>query len=185
LSNSSAAGPADSRRDVATRPLAVLAVTNAENGYDYAGQDPINGYDLSGLKVGGPGEPTCAYYLCGQDGYSADDPLWSTKNTIINVVFAVGLPGGALRGVAEVVGAARAAQRAERVAGYMKAIQQYVGTDARLVKNASDDVVLISKDGARRVRIDYNNPGRHAGPHLHIDWTVNGKWLTKRIFPGR
>jgi hypothetical protein len=25
------------------------AVTNAENSYDYAGQDPINGYDLSGL----------------------------------------------------------------------------------------------------------------------------------------
>jgi hypothetical protein len=29
--------------------LGRFAVTNAENSYDYAGQDPINGYDLSGL----------------------------------------------------------------------------------------------------------------------------------------
>ncbi len=31
------------------------AVTKAENNYDYAGQDPINGYDLSGLieEIGG------------------------------------------------------------------------------------------------------------------------------------
>jgi hypothetical protein len=32
------------------------AVTNAENRYDYAGQDPINGYDLSGLVKEGEEE---------------------------------------------------------------------------------------------------------------------------------
>jgi hypothetical protein len=159
--------------------------TAAEYFYDYAGQDPVNNYDLSGEMTGGPGAPTCAYWHCGIDSGSADDPFWSTKNTIINVALTVGLPAGALRGAAEIIGAARAAQQAERVTGYMKAIQQYVGTDARVVENASDDVVLISKDGARRVRIDYNNPAPHADPHVHIDWKVNGKWRTKRIFPGR
>jgi hypothetical protein len=41
------------------------AVTKAENGYDYAGQDPINGYDLDGTFLQDPEQneavhgPTC------------------------------------------------------------------------------------------------------------------------------
>jgi len=57
--------------------------------YDYAGQDPINGYDLSGTMTGGPGAPGCAYVLCGTAEGNADDPIWSTKNTIINVTLAM------------------------------------------------------------------------------------------------
>ena len=38
--------------------------------------------------VGGPGSPSCAYYLCGIDSGSADDPFWSTKNTIVMTVMA-------------------------------------------------------------------------------------------------
>ena len=36
----------------------MVAVTNAENGDDYAGQDPINGYDLNGTYHGDKGEAT-------------------------------------------------------------------------------------------------------------------------------
>jgi hypothetical protein len=38
-------------RRVETRRQDRLAVTKAENDYDYAGQDPVNGYDLDGLML--------------------------------------------------------------------------------------------------------------------------------------
>jgi hypothetical protein len=68
------------------RPL--VPETTAEYFYDYAGQDPINGYDLTGTMTGGRGAPGCQYWHCGIDSGSADDPFWSTKNTIIYVVSA-------------------------------------------------------------------------------------------------
>src|SRR4051812_13845809 len=48
---SSALRPPDGRGRGRPRRQPWLAVTNAENNYDYAGQDPINGYDLDGKCV--------------------------------------------------------------------------------------------------------------------------------------
>jgi hypothetical protein len=47
--------PAERSTAVARR----IAVTNAENAYDYAGQDPINGYDLDGMCLGIPFSGPC------------------------------------------------------------------------------------------------------------------------------
>jgi len=47
-SSNCAARPADGRGHCLPRRQPWLSVTNAENSYDYAGQDAINGYDLNG-----------------------------------------------------------------------------------------------------------------------------------------
>ena len=74
---------------LSTDPTPAGPTVPFESPYDYAGQDPINGYDLSGTMTGGPGAPGCAYVLCGTAEGNADDPIWSTKNTIINVTLAM------------------------------------------------------------------------------------------------
>src|SRR5438874_2266525 len=37
----------------------LVGVTSAENFYDYANQDPVNGYDLAGTMTGTPGSTGC------------------------------------------------------------------------------------------------------------------------------
>jgi hypothetical protein len=76
--------------------------------YDYAGQDPINNYDLSGLKVGGPAGPGCAYYQCGIDKPAVED--CGTECVVVGVVALVG-PGKALKTAREARVAARVADR--------------------------------------------------------------------------
>jgi hypothetical protein len=101
---------------VETRRLDWLAVTNAENNYDYAGQDPVNGYDLDGTLMNADvgGGQTVEGNLCGPHGTNsclgtegdATDKIFSTQNVIINI----GL--FALPGVGEVVWGSRAAKAA-------------------------------------------------------------------------
>ena len=57
--------------------LGRFAVTNAENSYDYAGQDPINGYDLTGAMLADQGiqDSPCACQI-----YTDSDPAWSAAS---------------------------------------------------------------------------------------------------------
>jgi hypothetical protein len=57
-----------------------------------------------------------------------------------------------------------------------KEIQEWLGEDARFIKNDSGDTILLSKNGNRRVRFDINRPYPHESPHGHIEEFVNGKW---------
>lgn len=49
--------------------------------------------------------------------------------------------------------------------------------------NTSDDLIILSKDGNRKIRFDINNPSPHNNPHVHIEKKVNGKWKTERSWP--
>ena len=56
-------------------------------------------------------------------------------------------------------------------------ISGWLGKDTRLIKNPSGDTVLLSKDGVRRARFDFNRPTPHENPHGHIEIKrLNGSW---------
>jgi hypothetical protein len=55
-------------------------------------------------------------------------------------------------------------------------IKKYLGKDAKLKTNKSGDIVIISKDGNRKIRFDIKNPSPHKNPHGHVEEKVNGKW---------
>jgi hypothetical protein len=57
--SSSAAKTAGSRRNGATRRHGTVAATKAQYGYDYAGQGPINGYDLDGTVMAALDSSSC------------------------------------------------------------------------------------------------------------------------------
>lgn len=77
-----------------------------------------------------------------------------------------------------------ARESARRVADASNKISDWLGPGARAVKNDADDLVLLSKDGTRRVRFDVNRPYPHKNPHAHVDELVNGKWVKSgQIYP--
>lgn len=62
-------------------------------------------------------------------------------------------------------------------------IQNWIGEEAKIMTNTSDDLIILSKDGNRKIRFDINNPYPHNNPHVHIEKNVNGRWKTERIWP--
>jgi RHS repeat-associated protein len=55
-------------------------------------------------------------------------------------------------------------------------IEEYLGPNPRLITNSYGDKVLLSEDGLRRIRVDFNHPYPHQSPHLHVEELVNGHW---------
>ncbi|MBO7489270.1 MAG: hypothetical protein J6T88_03230 [Bacteroidales bacterium] len=62
-------------------------------------------------------------------------------------------------------------------------IREWIGKDAKLITNSCDDIIILSKDGNKKIRFDINNTSPHHNPHIHIETKVNGKWKTNRIWP--
>ena len=56
-------------------------------------------------------------------------------------------------------------------------LKNWIGKDAKVITNKSNDIIILSKDGNRRIRFDYNNPSPHKSPHSHIEEYKNGKWV--------
>ena len=54
---------------------------------------------------------------------------------------------------------------------------QFLGKNARVITNPAGDTVILSNNGLKRVRFDFNNPSTHANPHSHVEIKVNGKWV--------
>ena len=52
----------------------------------------------------------------------------------------------------------------------------WLGEDCRIITKDSGDIILISKDGLRKLRFDIKNPHPHTNPHAHIEILKNGKW---------
>ena len=44
-----------------------------------------------------------------------------------------------------------------------------------MITKDAGDIILISKDGLRKLRFDIKNPHRDV-PHIHIEMLKNGKW---------
>jgi len=140
--------------------------------------DYINSFELGPL------------YISSSDveSYFANEDLKRFYDTQIEPVVDIALEyppiGGKITAGASVAGggfvllkgAGKAAQvnKIENLANDMKS---WLGDGAKLIKNKSGDTVIISKDGARRIRFDINNPSPHNSPHGHIEELVNGKWV--------
>jgi hypothetical protein len=51
----------------------------------------------------------------------------------------------------------------------------WLGEDCRMITKDAGDIILISKDGLRKLRFDIKNPHGDV-PHIHIEMLKNGKW---------
>jgi hypothetical protein len=63
----------------------------------------------------------------------------------------------------------------------------WLGEDCRMITKDAGDIILISKDGLRKLRFDIKNPHRDV-PHVHLRVFRNGKWRDAikgkhRIYP--
>ena len=56
-----------------------------------------------------------------------------------------------------------------------KSAREWLGEGARTITNKAGDLILVSKDGLRKMRFDINNPHGYA-PHIHLQSFRNGKW---------
>lgn len=65
-------------------------------------------------------------------------------------------------------------------------ISEWLGEETKLIYNKSEDVILLSNNGKKRVRFDFNNPHGNK-PHMHIEEKINSKWKdaskTHRVYP--
>jgi hypothetical protein len=78
----------------------------------------------------------------------------------------------------------KAARGASRVADAARKIEDWLGLGAKAIKNDAGDLVMVSRDGARRVRFDVNRPYPHQNPHGHVEELVNGRWVKSGpVFP--
>ncbi len=55
-------------------------------------------------------------------------------------------------------------------------ISEWLGKEAKMIKNKTGDTVFLSKNGTKKVRFDFNHPAPHSNPHGHIEEFFNGKW---------
>jgi RHS repeat-associated protein len=64
-------------------------------------------------------------------------------------------------------------------------ISEWLGKDAKMIKNEAGDLVFLAKDGTRRVRFDFLRPYPHQSPHMHIDECISkGIWRESgQIYP--
>jgi RHS repeat-associated protein len=63
----------------------------------------------------------------------------------------------------------------DKIEGAIQGIEDYIG-DGKIIRNDNGDLVIVSSDGQRRVRIDIKNPHPHKNPHGHVEEKINGKW---------
>jgi hypothetical protein len=65
-------------------------------------------------------------------------------------------------------------------------VSDWLGKEARVIRNNAGDPVFLSRDETRRLRFDFNN-SHGDKPHIHIEKKVNFKWKDAsshhRIYP--
>ncbi|MCL1999440.1 MAG: hypothetical protein FWG65_11815 [Turicibacter sp.] len=67
-------------------------------------------------------------------------------------------------------------------------MEDWLGAEARLIRNKYGDKIILSKDGLRRVRFDINRPKPHNNQHMHVEHLVGSKWKAvdpnkKQLYP--
>jgi hypothetical protein len=63
----------------------------------------------------------------------------------------------------------------DKIEETIQGFEDYIG-DGKVIRNDNGDLVIVSSDGQRRVRIDLRNPHPHQNPHGHVEEKVNGQW---------
>jgi hypothetical protein len=66
-------------------------------------------------------------------------------------------------------------------------VAKWLEKDARVITNKAGDIVVISEDGLRKIRFDFNNPCGDL-PHVHLEVFENARWRdaipgVHRIYP--
>ena len=66
-------------------------------------------------------------------------------------------------------------------------VKEWLGEDAKAIRNKAQDDIFMSKDGLRKIRFDIRNSQGDL-PHIHLEEFINGKWRdaipgTHRIYP--
>lgn len=105
----------------------------------------------------------------------------------VKVVKGFGRGGKAIDAVraAEAVGTkvSSSAVANDKIQDTTKKIVEWVGEDARFIRNEYNDVVIVSADNTRKVRFDLNHPNPHLNSHMHTEEYVNGEWIKTRVYP--
>lgn len=65
------------------------------------------------------------------------------------------------------------------------AVNDFLGSGTKAIPTKNGDLVLLSKDGTRRVRFDINHPKPHKNPHMHVEVrNPDGTWnKSGQIYP--
>ena len=63
-----------------------------------------------------------------------------------------------------------------------KSARQWLGEGAKTITNKSGDLILMSKDGLRKMRFDIKNPHGYA-PHIQLEVLKSGEWID--AIPGK
>jgi hypothetical protein len=94
------------------------------------------------------------------------------------VVFVLSLgqsmPAGSAATACEVGVAKSGAREAAAVADD---VATWLGKGARVIRNDAGDSIVLSKDGLRRLRFDFNRPYPHQSPHGHVEEFIKGRWI--------
>jgi RHS repeat-associated protein len=170
-------------RFLATDPITQPLSDPYLSSYVYADNRPTVLVDPSGLdgesvncpwpsKIPFVGKAYC-------EGFRSLSPGWQGIAGATAVAGPQVLPigGGAAIGI-------RIASRGRHVDDVARSIREFVGKDAKLIKNKHDDLILVSRDGTRQVGIDVSRTHPHKSPHAHVEERVGGVWKKSGpIFP--
>jgi RHS repeat-associated protein len=64
----------------------------------------------------------------------------------------------------------------QKIEEAIQGIEDYIG-DGTIRQNENGDLVIVSSDGTRRVRVDQKNPHPHENPHGHVEEKIDGEWV--------
>jgi len=77
-------------------------------------------------------------------------------------------------GIFAKIGRTLAAKSATKVDNAAKAVEDFLGGEGKIIKNADGDAILMKGD--KKIRFDVNDPHGDA-PHFHLEQqTPSGKW---------
>ncbi len=65
-----------------------------------------------------------------------------------------------------------------------KRLSDWLDEGTQILRNKAGDPILLSRDGSRKLRFDFNRPYPHESPHLHLEQLADGEWRQiSRIYP--
>lgn len=73
--------------------------------------------------------------------------------------------------------------KSNRIQELERRVSEWLGQGVRVIKNENNDMILLSRDGTKKVRFDLIKPDPHNSPHMHVEELIQGRWKGSRIYP--